>query len=81
MKQAKIPMKKLKCDNSRYNKIEVETWKKLFLQKNPIPSPCVNKNNEVMAFFSTYFVMKELNHKTMYVVKYTKEKLKRILAA
>lgn len=60
MKNIRIKLEKLKCDSSKYNSFEVEHLRGLFLSKKPIPVPYVNEKNEVIAFCSSYFVLKEL---------------------
>ncbi|MBR9704430.1 hypothetical protein GOV12_03400 [Candidatus Pacearchaeota archaeon] len=68
MKEIKIPVKDLKCSKSKYNKIEVELLKKRFLNKKLIPSPWINKNNQVIAFYTSFFVLKEIGFKEIGVV-------------
>ncbi|MEK6827548.1 MAG: hypothetical protein AABX99_03645 [Nanoarchaeota archaeon] len=68
MEQTRLSINKIKCDSSEYHEIEVKFLKERFLQKKPIPSPWINKKNEVVAFHSSYFVSKELGHKKMLVV-------------
>ena len=62
-KAISIEISKLKCDASKRNELEIDFLKRLFAAKQPIPCPCVNKNNEVIAFQSSYFVLKDFNIK------------------
>jgi len=68
MIQIKKETKDLKCDRGKYNKIEIKFWKKIFLEKKPIPSPWINKKNQVIAFHNSFFIAKELGLKYTYVV-------------
>lgn len=61
MNQKTIRINSIKCDYSKYNKIEINLLQKKFLSKQAIPSPWVNKDNEVIAFHNSFFVLKELN--------------------
>ena len=69
MKHIKVNLKELRCDEAQFNKIEVEEMKKAFLKKSPIPSPWINKDNEVIAFHNSYFVAKELGFSDVLVVQ------------
>lgn len=69
MKQIKVGLNAVSCDKTKYNKIEVEFWKKRFLAKKPIPSPWINEKNEVISFYNCYFVSKKLGIDKIIVVK------------
>lgn len=60
MKQIMIDINKVSCDKSKYNEVEVDFWKRRFLEKKPIPSPWINDRKEVIAFYNCFFVDKEL---------------------
>ncbi len=70
MRNVNIPLKEVKCNPSKYNAVEVDFWKKIFLSKKPIPSLHINERKEVIAFYSTYFILKELEISEINVVLY-----------
>jgi hypothetical protein len=55
--------KDLECGVEKRNDIEVDYWKKLFLAKNPIPSPIISKNDEIIAFHNCFFAMLDIGLK------------------
>lgn len=58
MRTVQIELKKVTC-NSKPNLPEIQFFKKQFLERKPIPAVWIRKN-KVVAFASTYFVLKEL---------------------
>ena len=69
MRQTKVLMSSITCNNLSYNKKDVLSLKEVFLKKKPIPSPWINNKKEVIFHHSTYFLLKELNHEKIYVVE------------
>jgi hypothetical protein len=69
MKEMKINLDKFRCSRFRYNFLEVKELKRQFLKKKPIPLPIVNDSNKVIAFYSSYFVLKELKITPIVVAK------------
>lgn len=66
MNNLKIDLNKLKC-SFKPNPIEIKLLKGQYLKRKPIPLPWINKNNEVIAFASSYFALKELEVSPIYV--------------
>ena len=68
MKTKQPPIQEIRCDASKYNKAEVEFWKKAFLSKTPILSPHIDNKKEVVSFHNCYFALKELQIPQIYVL-------------
>ena len=57
MNQIKKELNKLKCPIKKKNYHEIKYWETQFLAKKPIPSPVINKNNEILAFHNCFFAI------------------------
>lgn len=60
MRISQVPLVTISCESAACNRIEVELWKKRFLEKQAIPSPWLNAKLEVVAFHSCFHAIKEL---------------------
>ncbi|PIN75153.1 hypothetical protein COV18_04340 [Candidatus Woesearchaeota archaeon CG10_big_fil_rev_8_21_14_0_10_37_12] len=61
MNTTRKTIKELSCDKYHYNKYEVEQLKQVYSKGSAIPCPFVNSKNEVVAFYSSFFALQELN--------------------
>ncbi len=69
MAQVKKNVNDIFCDEEKRNQIEIDNLHKFFKSKNPIPSPVINKENEVIAFHNSFFLLKELGFEDLLFVE------------
>ena len=60
METKRCKIKDLSCGNEHYNEYEVAQFKETYKNGSPIPLPFINKQNQVIAFYNSFFALKEL---------------------